>query len=192
MSDITPNRIPEKAILSFAQMGNPMFEFKIEQHHNDFYLMLVVDCEKMDKNSGKFDPEYRKSLINDSLTGIQAFVNRPIGKIERIAEEIKKFFSVEVRVSFNFKNYKYLGQIERKIQGAIKQTSRPEINAVISAEGDNPVVRLGLYNFKPEKNFKKSFGGKTDNKGFIKELQKVLGSEIDLESYRWFTTSGQK
>jgi hypothetical protein len=190
MSDITPNRIPEKAILSFAQMGNPMFEFKIEQHHNDFYLMLVVDCEKMDKNSGKFDSEYKDALVDDSLTGIQAFVNRPIGKIERIAEEIKKFFSVEVRVSFNFKNYKYLDQIERKIQGAIKQTSRPEINAVISAEGDNPVVRLGLYNFK--KIFKNSSEGKTDNKEFIKELQKALGSEIDLESYRWFTTSVQK
>ena len=107
MFDITPNRIPEKAILSFAQMGNPMFEFKIEQHHNDFFLILVVDCEKMDKNSGKFDSEYKDALVDDSLTGIQAFVNRPIGKIERIAEEIKKFFSVEVRVSFNFKNYKY-------------------------------------------------------------------------------------
>ncbi len=186
MSDITPNRIPEKAILSFAQMGNPMFEFKIEQHHNDFYLMLVVDCEKMDKNSGKFDPKYRKMLVNDSLTGFQAFVNRPIGKIERIAEEIKKFFSVEVRVSFNFKNYKYLDQIERKIQGAIKQTSRPEIKSVISAEGDNPVVRVGFYNFK------KSNGGKTDGREFITELQKVLGSEIDLDSYRWFTTAAEK
>jgi len=192
MSDITPNRIPEKAILSFAQMGNPMFEFKIEQHHNDFYLMLVVDCEKMDKNSGKFDPEYREALVDDSLTGFQAFVNRPIGKIERIAEEIKKFFSVEVRVSFNFKNYKYLDQIERKIQGAIKQTNRPEIKAVISAEGDNPVVRVGFYNFKPEKNFKKSNGGKTDGREFIMTLQKVLGSEIDLESYRWFITPAEK
>lgn len=186
MSDITPNRIPEKAILSFAQMGNPMFEFKIEQHHNDFYLMLVVDCEKMDKNSGKFDSEYRESLVDDSLTGMQAFVNRPIGKIERIAEEIKKFFSVEVRVSFNFKNYKYLDQIERKIQGVIKQTSQPEIKAVISAEGDNPVVRVGFYNFK------KSNGGKTDGREFITELQKVLGSEIDLDSYRWFTTAAEK
>jgi len=180
MSEITPNRIPEKAILSFAQMGNPMFEFKIEQRHNDFYLMLVVDCEKMDKNSGKFDSEYRDELV----------VSRPIGKIERIAEEIKKFFSVQLRVSFNFKNYKYLTQIEHKIQMAIKQTSQPEVNVVISAEGDNPVVRLGLYNFR--KNFKNSFGGKTDSKEFIKELQKELGSEIDLESYRWFITSGQK
>ena len=105
MFDITPNRIPEKAILSFAQMGNPMFEFKIEQHHNDFFLILVVDCEKMDKNSGKFDSEYKDALVDDSLTGIQAFVNRPIGKIERIAEDIKKLVGVEVRVSFNFKNY---------------------------------------------------------------------------------------
>ena len=186
MSDITPNRIPEKAILSFAQMGNPMFEFKIEQHHNDFFLILVVDCEKMDKNSGKFDSEYRDALVDDSLTGIQAFINRPIGKIERIAEEIKKFFSVEVRVSFNFKNYKYLDQIERKIQGAIKQTNRPEIKSVISAEGDNPVVRVGFYNFK------KSNDRKTDGREFIVELQKVLGVEIDLDSYRWFITPAEK
>lgn len=182
MSDITPNRIPERAILSFAQMGNPMFEFKIEQRHNDFYLMLVVDCEKMDKNSSKFDSEYRDELV----------VSRPIGKIERIAEEIKKFFSVQLRVSFNFKNYKYLTQIEHKVQMAIRQTSQPEVNVVISAEGDNPVVRLGFYNFNPEKNFRKNNGKRTNQNEFIIELQKVLGLEIDLESYRWFTTPAEK
>ena len=176
MSEITPNKIPENAILSYAQMGNPMFEFKIEQRHNDFYLMLVVDCEKMDKNSGKFDKKYRDELVNDY---------RPIEKIEYIAEEIKKFFDVKLRVSFNFKNYKYLDQIEHKIQRAIKQTSRPEVNVVISAEGDNPVVRFGLYDHK-------NTWKEKDKIKFVDELQKVLGSEINLESYRWFTTSGQK
>ena len=176
MSDITPNKIPEKAILSYAQMGNPMFEFKIEQRHNDFYLMLVVDCEKMDKNSGKFDKKYTEEMVNDY---------RPIEKIEYIAEEIKKFFDVKLRVSFNFKNYKYLDQIEHKIQRAIKQTSRPEINAVISAEGDNPVVRVGMYNFKNSNKDKIGLN-------YIEELQKVLGSEIDLNSYRWFTTAAEK
>ena len=176
MSEITPNKIPEKAILSYAQMGNPMFEFKIEQRHNDFYLMLVVDCEKMDKNSGKFDKKYRDELVNDY---------RPIEKIEYIADEIKKFFDVKLRVSFNFKNYKYLDQIEHKIQRAIKQTSRPEVNVVISAEGDNPVVRFGLYD-------QKNTWKEKDKIKFVDELQKVLGSEINLESYRWFTTSGQK
>jgi len=189
MSDITPNRIPEKAILSFAQMGNPMFEFKIEQHHNDFFLILVVDCEKMDKNSGKFDSEYKDALVDDSLTGIQAFVNRPIGKIERIAEEIKKFFSVEVRVSFNFKNYKYLDKIEEEIRRAIKQTSRPEVTTVMSADGGDPKIRLGLYNFKywyPQIENKNGMVKK-----YIDELQKVLGSKINLESYNWVISESE-
>jgi hypothetical protein len=45
---------------------------------------------------------------------------------------------------------------------------------------------VGFYNFK------KSNGGKTDGKEFTTELQKVLGSEIDLESYRWFITPAEK
>ena len=184
MSDITPNRIPEKAILSFAQMGNPMFEFKIEQHHNDFFLILVVDCEKMDKNSGKFDSEYRDALVDDSLTGIQAFINRPIGKIERIAEEIKKFFSVEVRVSFNFKNYKYLDKIEEEIRRVIKKTSRPEVTAVMSADGGDPKIRLGLYNFEMNVH--------SANTIYQEELQSMLSNRIDLSQYRLITTAGPK
>ena len=185
MSENSPNKIPEKAILSYAQMGNPMFEFKIEQHHEDFFLMLVVDCEKIDVNSGKFDSKYKDKLIDDSLTGLQLFVHRPIKKIESIAEDIKKFFGVEVRVSFGFKNYKFLDKIEGEIRRAIKQTSRPDLIAVMSADGDNPKIKLGFYNFKKTKVEKETVK-------YIDELQKVLGSKVDLESYRVFTSESEK
>jgi len=185
MSENSPNKIPEKAILSYAQMGNPMFEFKIEQHHEEFFLMLVVDCEKIDVNSGKFDSKYKDKLIDDSLTGLQLFVHRPIKKIESIAEDIKKFFGVEVRVSFGFKNYKFLVKIEGEIRRAIKQTSRPDLIAVMSADGDNPKIKLGFYNFKRTK-------VENETVKYIDELQEVLGSKIDLESYRVFTSESEK
>jgi hypothetical protein len=185
MSENSPNKIPEKAILSYAQMGNPMFEFKIEQHHEEFFLILVVDCEKIDVNSGKFDSKYKNELIDNAKTGIQAFIHRPIKRIESIAEDIKKFFGVEVRVSFGFKNYKFLNKIESEIKRAIKQTSRPDLIAVMSADGDNPKIKLGFYNFKRTK-------VENETVKYIDELQEVLGSKIDLESYRVFTSESEK
>ena len=147
--------------------------------------MLVVDCEKIDVNSDKFDSKYKNELIDDTKTGIQAFIHRPIKRLESIAEDIKKFFGVEVRVSFGFKNYKFLDKIEGEINRAIKQTSRPDLIAVMSADGNNPKIKLEFYNFKKTKVEKETVK-------YFDELQRVLGSKVNLKSYQLFTSESEK
>jgi hypothetical protein len=121
MSENSPNRIPEKAILSYAQMGNPMFEFKIEQHHEEFFLMLVVDCEKIDVNSGKFDSKYKDKLIDvDELDDLlDQMYEKGIN-----AHNDFKYTLVRVMNGGNWMSFKDLDTLEDYYSGKVKDDSK--------------------------------------------------------------------
>lgn len=74
MSTQIPN-FSDKAILKYAHMVKPNYEFIMEEHSGDKFLVLVVDCPKMDKNSGEFDEEYYKGLVKERLQNTQIWIS---------------------------------------------------------------------------------------------------------------------
>ena len=155
-------------------------------------LFLLAADPKFVKDSADTAGKLSKYLPGDEGAGLESKLNNKDNRylvikkslLSADAEEIKKFFSVEVRVSFNFKNYKYLDKIEEEIRRAIKQTSRPEVTAVMSADGGDPKIRLGLYNFEMNVH--------SANTIYQEELQSMLSNRIDLSQYRLITTAGPK
>lgn len=180
------NTIPKKAILSYAHShpeSNKEWEFKIDVNSNeDIFLVLVVDCEKMDKNSGKFDQEYYDSLTRryKSLSNIMRFISGHYGVITNITEDIEKFFDLKIKPWFSYKNYEYIDNIEEQIRNAVKESSQPNVEASFSGSGESPTLRLILYYFNG------------DYSNYIEELQTILGEKIDLKQYSIMTTKGGK
>ena len=176
--------IPDRVILKFAHMVKPKYEFIIEGNNEDKFLILIVDCPKMDKNSGEFDEEYYKGLVKTRPQGLRVWINDSKWPIVNVTKEIEKFFNIKLRVGYNFKNYDYLDDIEEIIKDAILKSSRPKIDAEFSADWDSPKIGLVLHNFIMDVN--------SANITYQEELQNILGNRIDLSQYRLITTAGPK
>jgi hypothetical protein len=178
------SNIPDKVILKYAQMVNPKYEFIIEEHSGDKFLVLVVDCPKMDKNSGEFDEEYYKGLVRERPQGVQIWISDSKSPILNVTKEIEKFFGINLRVGYNFKNYNYLDDIDSIIKDAVLTSSRPNVDAEFSAEWDNPKINLVFHNFEMNVH--------SANKIYQQELQDILGDRVDLSQYILATTAGPK
>jgi len=183
MSTKIPN-FPDKAILKYAHMVKPNYEFTMEEHNGEKYLILVVDCPKMDKNSGEFDEEYYKGLIRTRPQGAQIWINDSKWPILNVTKDIEKFFNVNLLVGYSFKNYDYLDDINEIIKEAVLKSSRPEVDAEFNAEWDNPKIGLVLHNFEMNVH--------SANTIYKEELQNMLGNRIDLSQYQLITTAGPK
>ena len=183
MSTQIPN-VPDKAILKYAHMVKPNYEFTMEEQSGEKYLILVVDCPKMDKNSGEFDEEYYKGLIRTRPQGVQIWINDSKWPILNVTKDIEKFFNVKLFVSYSFKNYDYLDDINEIIKEAVLKSSRPEVDAEFNAEWDNPKIGLVLHNFEMNVH--------SANTIYQEELQNMLSDRIDLSQYRLITTAGPK
>jgi len=173
------DKIPEKAILSFAQLQFHGVEFKVEVHHERYYLMLVVDCAKFDMNSDEYDESYRDKLITKRPKDAYVWISNPTSKIEKVSNEIEKFFGIKLNVSFSFKNYDYLEPIEEKIKDAISQSSKPDVDFEFTADGTSPMLRAKFTNFLKR-------GEKSDTKEYVEELERLMNGEVLItDNYGW-------
>jgi hypothetical protein len=178
------SNIPNKAILKYAHMVKPKYEFIIEENNGNKFLVLVVDCPKMDKNSGEFDEEYYKGLVKEKPQNVGIWINDSRWPILNVTKDIEKFFGINLQVGYSFKNYDYLNDIENIIKEAVLKSSRPEVDAEFNADWDHPKIGLVLRNFQMNVN--------SSNFIYREELQNILGDRIDLSQYRLITTASPK
>jgi hypothetical protein len=183
MSTQIPN-FPDKAILKYAHMVKPNYGFIMEEHHGDKFLVLVVDCPKMDKNSGEFDEEYYKGLVKERPQDTQIWISDSKWPILNVTKDIEKFFNIKLLVGYNFKNYDYLNDIEGILKEAVLKSSRPEVDVEFNAEWDSPKIGLVFHNFEMNVH--------SANIIYKEELQNMLSNRIDLSQYRLVTTAGTK
>jgi len=175
------NKSHERAILGFVHSHPKSYkdwEFKVDENSNgEMLLSLVVDCEKMDRNSGNFDQEYYNSIMSkySELSNMGRFISGYFGILNDIIEDIKSFFTIDIRPLFNYKNYEYLDNIEDKIRMTVKKTSQPKVNASFKANGEKPIIDLIFSNFRGP--------NKSDHINYKNELQNLLGDDIDLSNY---------
>jgi hypothetical protein len=175
------DKIPEKAILSFAQLQLPGVEFAIETHHDKHYLMLVVDCAKFDKNSDEYDESYRNLLYKERPKDAHIWISNPINKIGNINLEIGKFFGIRLEVSFSFKNYDYIDPIDEKIKRAILQSSKPDVKFEFDGDGTSPMLRCNFTNYPRSENRQI-----TGTKEYIEELENLMNGEVLINNnYSW-------
>lgn len=174
--------LPERAILKYAKTLNPKYDFVFEYHNGEPFLKLVVDISKMDYNSPNFDEEYRQGLVRDNLSGMAAFVNRPLTKVENICQDVNKFLTLPkllIRAAFDFKNYEYLEKIEENIKEAIVKTNYKDVPFSFRAEQDWPTAEARFYNWPT-----------TTTKDFLKKLENLTDLKIS-QNYRVTFTSAQ-
>ena len=168
----------KRAILSYAQLELPGVEFDIEIHHNEPYLMLVVDWSKMDKNSPNFDNSYREKIYKERPEGHQGlWIVQPLSKIDRVNIEIEKFFNVQLRSAFKFTNYDFLDSIEKKIRSAVKKSEFPKLHFEFRGDANTPIIEACFYNFDLKKGKEKY---QTLNL-YVKELEEILDNRIVIE-----------
>ena len=183
MSNQNPN-IPDRVILKYAHMVKPNYEFIMEENNGDKFLVLVVDCPKMDKNSGEFDEEYYKGLVKERPQDVQIWISDSKWPILNVTRDIEKFFNIKLLVGYNFKNYDYLNDIEGIIKEVVLKSSRPNVDVEFSAEWESPKIKLVFRNFEMDVN--------SANKIYQEELQGILGNRVDLSQYTLSTTAGPK
>jgi len=170
--------IPVRAILSYAQLLKPEFEFKIETHHDKYYLMLVVDVAKTDKNNSEYDEKYTlilRPLKESSDDSFRFFTHRPLDLIDEVTKKIQSFFNVKLESAYSFKNYNYIDTIEEQIRSVLKNSLYPNVEFEFNAQSDNPILEARFYNWDKGK----------DGGFFIDELEKLLNNKIVLrDNYR--------
>ena len=183
MPNQNPN-IPDRIILKFAHMVKPNYDFIIEENNGDKFLVLVVDCPKMDKNSGEFDEDYYKGLVKERPQDTQIWISDSKWPILNVTRDIEKFFNIKLLVGYNFKNYVYLNDIEGIIKEVVLKSSRPNVDVEFSVEWESPKIKLVLHNFEMDVN--------SANKIYQQELQNILGDRVDLSQYTLSTIAGPK
>jgi len=168
----------KKAILSYSQLEFPGVEFDIEVHHNEPYLMLVVDWSKMDKNSPNFDESYRKKIYKERPENYEGiWISQPLNKIININNEIYKFFNVELKAAYKFVNYSFLEPIEKKIRKAVTESELPHLEFEFRGDANKPILDACFYKFNSESDKKKY-----PNLGlFVKDLEEILNNELIIE-----------
>ena len=153
------------------------YDFRISSDGNQHQLHLYVDCAKMDKNTSSYDENYRNSLYKPRKKGQGFYIYSPSGKFEAQITSAKKLIPIisnDYRFFFNFKNYEYLDDIEKRINEILNESDAGYCG--FKADWDNPVVKIEFRNTK----FRQS-------EHFDYNLQKlnelISPHNITLESY---------
>lgn len=183
----------KQTIIDFAKvkLKRDDLEFKVqswEHHNNKIFLILVVDCEKMDVNSGKFDESYYNLLTREDEekpSGLYFRFNDRV--LDVVTNYFEKYMNIEMGQWFHYKNYDYLDKIENEIKEAIPKSSMPEVDFDFSGSGESPKLRLTFYNLSSD-----AFNHNTEFNNFISELESLMGNKYKLDSYNIARTMGDK
>jgi hypothetical protein len=182
----------KKAIISFAKekLGRDDLDFKVEydKHHKKAFLILVVDCAKMDKNSSEFDESYYKLITREDEekpSGIYLSFDDKV--LDKITSYFIRYMNLDLGSWFHYKNYDYIDKIEGEIVDAIKKSSKPNVQIEFSGSGDKPKLTLGFYDLDKE-----SFENHTSFNDYILELESIMGFKYNLDSYNVSRTMGSK
>jgi len=181
------------AILNFAKkkLGRDDLDLSIEiTEDKRSYLVLTVDCMKMDKNSGRFDKSYHDFVNNEHFEKPRMLLLLHDSTVlSPIINDFRKFMDIEIKSWFQYKNYDYIDDIEAKIESAIKKSSYPNVEIGFSGSGEKPKLSLIFYNVPSEfmNDYKK---GEELHEKYIEELNNLTG--LDLNQYSIGRTIGDK
>lgn len=185
----------EKALIHWMSIKskNPEYDFRIYKREDslgnpDEFVVLYVDCPKMDKNSGSYDENYRKSLVPDrpkrSAGGI-IFPAKYDAKFEHILGDAEQFFKIKKHYYFAFqlKNYEYLDKIEKEMKDLIMEEYGGTCD--FGFDSDSPIVELTFKDigYDSESNY-------NDTKEELEKLVSTIG--YTLESYNVRLQYGKK
>lgn len=181
------------AIVDFAKQkfGRDDLDLRVEITEDKRpYLVLTVDCMKMDKNSGKFDQSYFNFVTDANREKPKGFfLDFGSSVFTPIINDFKKFMNINLNHWFNYKNYDYIDDIESRIETAIKKSSYPEIEIGFRGSGENPKLSLSFYNVPKE--FMDDYAkGESLHEKYIQELNQLTG--LDLNQYYIGRTMGDK
>ena len=186
----------KRAIVDFAKQkfGRDDLDLKVEVTDDKIlYLVLTIDCMKIDKNSGKFDQSYFNFVTNANKERPKGFfLDFDSNVLSPVINDFKKFMNIKIKPWFNYKNYDYIDEIETIIEDAIKNSSHPEIEIGFRGGGDNPKLSLSFYNVTSE--MMNNTGNINRGNGvfdtYIEELNELSG--LDLNQYAIGRTMGGK
>jgi hypothetical protein len=191
----------KKAIVDFAKQkfGRDDLDLRVELTDDKRpYLVLTVDCMKMDKNSGEFDQSYFNFVTNahrEKPKGL--FLDFGSNVLSPVLNDFQKFMNIKIEPWFSYKNYDYIDDIENKIEEAVKKSSHPDIEINFRGRGDDPKLSLSLYNVSAEMmnntgNINRGNTGRGDGvfDVYIEELNQLTG--LDLNQYSISRTMGEK
>jgi hypothetical protein len=184
------------AIIDFAKQkfGRDDLDLRVEITDDKRpYIVLTVDCMKMDKNSGKFDQSYFNFVTNANREKPKGlFLDFGSSIFTPIIDDFRKFMNIDLHSWFNYKNYDYIDDIESRIEDAIKKSSYPEIEIGFHGRGESPKLSLSFYNVPTE--IMNNTGNINRGEGafdtFISELNQLTG--LDLNQYSIGRTMGEK
>jgi hypothetical protein len=181
------------AIVDFAKQkfGRDDLDLKVEIDNNKRpYLVLTVDCMKMDKNSGNFDESYFNFVTNANREKPKGFfLDFGSSVFTPILNDFKKYMNINLLSWFDYKNHDYIDDIESIIEEAVKKSSYPEIEIGFNGNGENPKLSLSFYNVPTE--FMNDYNkGESLHEKYIQELNQLTG--LDLNQYAIGRTMGEK
>jgi hypothetical protein len=184
------------AVVSFAKqkLGRDDLDLRLELTDDKRpYLVLTVDCMKMDKNSGKFDQSYFNFVTNAHKKRPEGlFLDFGSNVLSPVLDDFKKFMNIKIESWFNYKNHDYIDDIENTIEKAIKKSSHPDVEMGFRGSGDGPKLSLSFYNVSAEmmNNTGNTNRGKGVFDNYIEELNDLTG--LDLNQYSIGRTMGDK
>jgi hypothetical protein len=159
----------QKYVKSFSKGKD--FEVKADKYDWFTEIVFVIDTEKIDKNSKRYDPTYSKKFFDEKnlnrrmVAGIRISLRN--WAITHFIRDMKKVLSLpkmEIRPKFEYINYDYLNQFETKINKAIKKTSSPNTRIEFYLDGDAPNAKIEITNF--------TYNNKDEIFNFVEEIQK--------------------
>jgi len=144
-------------------------------------MNFKFDLAKTDVNSGESEEWYQNFFLKPKrLTGMHSFVYDWGRKFESTISDFLKIAGIDreyYRVINEPVNYGFLDKVENKIEDAIKKTDFPNVTMEFKKDSD-PDIKITFRGFTKEQ---------SENKGMFKEftrqLQEVLGNEVDLSPY---------
>ena len=184
----------DKTLVSYISSTGDFadIDLQVEEHHGSKYLIARVDVEKIDENSPNYDPSYAEKLIRKRNPNHPVFIT-PMNSLEKRLVDAKKFFGeLDYKTAFLPKNYKFLDDIEKKVQDAVKEIN-PEFEAGMSWDSDYPKPILTIYLGSHEKYagwYKGKYG--LGGEDFLEEIEKMIGNNISLRQYKWRISSSKK
>ena len=158
-------------------------------HTNDerqYYVIIMVDISRMDKNGPNYDENYRK-LFQYSGEGMfkslsdSNVVSEYFNPYKRDIEQGLNLWEKAIQFGYNYENYSYFDKFEVLIDEAIKGTAYPDVLFQFSTEFSRPFVNLMFYNIMT-----------IDKNKFMEQLSINLSGVIDLTSYEIFWSSANR
>lgn len=163
-------------------------EIKIEEDSPYTNVIFMVDASKIDINGPNYNEEYSNFFLRKKqkkpTSGLIIPVDWDRRKIMPTVEDFYKITDIPYSER-NYKihnllfNYDYLEKIENKIQEAIKKTDFPNVTFEFTKDTD-PDIELIFKGFTKEQ-----FEDNDLYKEFPRQLQEVLGNEVDLSTYKF-------